>query len=201
MASAPQVILRAPSPSTMVTTALVLAVAEAGCALHMCNDEISPSGRYQATIVEVYDARTTFKGNPPTSTMETCAGSDGLGVGTVLEVQAKGTVSNPGCKVVVADITSAPAQVSLLGPPETQLGVAALKSGGPGFMIAAAHASTPAGDGDLVVDFRTGGASGGIFAMPVPGDLPPVVLDRAFYPAQAPFQRCFDQFVIHLVKE
>ena len=133
--------------------------------------------------------------------METCAGSDGLGAGSVLEVQAKGTVSNPGCKVVAADIAGAPTQISLLGPPETQQGVIVVKAGGTGFMIAGARASTPAGEGDLVLDFRTGGASGGIFATPVPGDLPPVVLQRTFYPKQDPLPRCLDQFVIHLVKE
>ena len=51
MASIPRVTMRAPSPLTVAVTGLVLAMGGAGCALHMCNDEISPSGRYQATII------------------------------------------------------------------------------------------------------------------------------------------------------
>ena len=135
------------------------------------------------------------------NTMETCSGSDGIGAGTVFEVQANGTVTNPACKVVSADVIGVPSQLSLLGQPETQPGVTVVKAGGTGFMIAGARVSTPTGEGDIVLDFRFGGASGGIFATPVPTDLPPVVLQRTFYPAQDPSVRCLDQFVIHLVKE
>ena len=202
MTRARLVVTGAPSPSILLATAgLVLAGAGAGCRVHMCDDEISPSGRYQATIVEAYDAQTTFAGNPPTSTMETCAASDGLGAGMTLEVQATGTVMTSGCKVVAADITGPPAPVSLLGPPATQPGRTRVSSGGAGFMIAGASVTTPVGDGDLVLDFLFGGASGGIFATPVSGALPPVVLQRTFFPAQDPSPRCLDQFVVHLVKE
>ena len=122
-------------------------------------------------------------------------------MGVVLGVQAKGTVSNPACKVVSADITSVPPPVSLLGPPASPFGRDAIKGGGSGFMSAGASVSTPTGDGDLVFDFRFGGAAGSIFATPVPGSFPPVILHRTFFPARDPSQLCYDEFVIHLVKE
>lgn len=166
----------------------------------MCNDEASQSGHYQVTVVEAYDATTTFKGTTLASTRPTCPTSDGLLAGARLEVQGKDTVARGGCKSVVGDIVSTPPEITLQGPPVSQLGTAEAKDG-TDIMVAGAHVTMPAGEGDLVLDLRAGGASGGIFGTPVPGNLPPVILLRTFYPAADPFQRCYDEFVVQMVRQ
>jgi hypothetical protein len=55
------------------------------------------------------------------------------------------------------------------------------------------------GDGDLILGFEIGGGSGGIYATPVPGQFPPVVLVVTFQPTTS--QQCLDEYVVQLVKE
>ena len=78
-------------------------------------------------------------------------------------------------------------------------GTVAAKNGS-GFMTAGAYVATSSGDGDLVLDFGTGGGLGGIYATPVPGQYPPLVLYRSFYPSNLN-QKCLDEFVVQLEKE
>jgi hypothetical protein len=179
---------------------VALAGSGAGCRLQMCNDQIDASARYRVTVVDVYDSQSKFVDPSPIDPAATCGGSDGLAVGTELEVQTHGTASGMGCMVALADVVGSVGAVSILGPPETMAGTNGLKNDG-NFMNAGGHVTLSVGDGDLVLGFRTGGGLGGIYATPVPGQLPPVVLDANFYPDPNLNQKCLDEFVVQLAKE
>jgi hypothetical protein len=195
---------RPPIPETascwaVLALGVTLAGVVAGCRLQMCNDRIDASARYRVTVVDLYNAQSMFTNPDPIGLDNSCAGIDGLAVGNTFELQAHGTVSTVGCMLVLADIVSGVGQATVLGPPETVGGIVAAKKGS-GFMTAGAYVATSSGDGDLILELRPGGGLGGIYATPVPGQYPPLVLDRSFYSSNNS-QTCLDEFVVQLDKE
>lgn len=188
---------RLPSP---IVCALILVFAAPGCVSQMCNDQVSASGRYRVTFVELYDASTHFMSTSPPGSSMPCAGASGLGPGSVVEVKGTGSSSGPGCVSVVADFVSVPDTVHVAGPPTTMLGASRLKIGGAGFLVAGASVTAPGGTGDLVIDLLTGPGATDIFETPVAGQFPPVIAVGTFYSGQ-PVSGCYDEYVVQLAQE
>lgn len=99
---------------------VILALVSAGCHDRLCYDVgIDPNGRYRATVVAVYDAQGTFTYDRSLIVSAgvssgSCAQLDGIGAATSVEFLAKGAVdnSNDNCKLIPADLISAPSQIA-----------------------------------------------------------------------------------------
>ena len=181
--------------------ALAIVGAAAGCTGRMCSDQVSATGRYRVTIIELYDASTDFlrPASPPNP--EACAGASGIRPGDVFEVKGTGDVGGRGCWRVIADFVSVPDSLQLLGPPTTRLGQGRWKNGGAGLLIAGASMTAPGGAGDLLIELLPGRASKDIFATPQPGQFPPAIAVGTLYYSGGPASRCLDEYVVQLAEE
>ena len=183
--------------------ALAIVAAAAGCTERMCTDQVSATGRYRVTIVELYDESTHFVrgASPPTSSMP-CAGASGISPGDVFEVKGTGDVGGRGCFSVIADFVSVPDSLQLLGAPAPSFGQDRWKNGGAGFLVAGASVTAPGGAGDLLIELLPGPGSKDLFATPQPGQDPPTIaVSTLYYYSAGPTPLCYDSYVVQLAKE
>ncbi|HVV52723.1 MAG TPA: hypothetical protein VHO06_23890 [Polyangia bacterium] len=187
--------------SVVLAAGGLLAPTGAGCSARMCNDQIDSNALYQVTVVQAYTAQSTFLDPSPIDPNSSCGASSPIAAGTQFQLQAHGAATREGqsCLVVQSEAVGSVGSVSIEGPPANMFANNILTSS-PYFMTAGGHVTLATGDGDLILGFRTAGGSGGIYATPVPGQYPQVVLDTYFYPATNN-PSCGDEFVVQLAKE
>lgn len=178
------------------------AAAAGGCRVQMCSDELDTQGRYSVKVIDVYGPSGHYLSDIDYEeagyvSPDTCGTNVPPALGDTFELQAYGTYTGVACKVVLADIVSS-GSLQVLGRPMTQQGTNAFHGDG-SIMNGGGQIATSIGEGDLILALSPEGGSGGIFAAPVPGQHPTMVLNRSFYPETAP--GCFDQFVVQLTKE
>ena len=184
-----------------------------GCHDGLCYDAgIDPHGRYRATIVETYNAQSSFTYDPKLNMGSggavSCAGVDGLAAQATLELQASGTVEDPTktCQLITADLTSAPPEIMPGdGSAQSEVAVAAAQVRG-GLIYAAQQATITGCSGGYALDVYYGGNApplSNVFDTPVPGQLPPALLHRIFVPVATSTcaTNCEDNFVIQFSKE
>ena len=187
--------------SVIFAAGVILALTGAGCSPRMCSEQLDPGALYQVTVVQAYTGQSTFLDPSPIDPKASCGASGPIAAVTQFQLQAHGTAIREGgsCLIVQSDVVGSIGSVAIEGP-ATMMFVTNILTSSPYFMTAGGHVTLATGDGDLILGLRTAGGSGGIYAAPVPGQYPPVVLNAYFYPA-ANNQSCGDEFVVQLVKE
>jgi hypothetical protein len=180
---------------------VILALTSAACSPRMCNEQIDPGALYQVTVVQAYTAQSTFLDPSPIDPNSSCRASGPIAAGTQFQLQAHGSAIREGgsCLIVQSDVVGSVGSVAIEGPP-TMMFVTNILTSSPYFMTAGGRVTLATGEGDLILGFRTAGGSGGIYATPVPGQYPSVVLDAYFYPAENN-KSCSDEYVVQLFKE
>jgi hypothetical protein len=171
-----------------------------------CMEVVDPGARYSAKVFDVYDSNSKFRqfqGTDAGTMYDTrCSSLDGIVVGSTLQLQATGQVSNRNdvCYLVTAQITSAPAELSLTGS-SSDSNARNQVSGRDSFMYAMETATLDGCAGVFVVELFNGGNPAGIYATPVEGDFPPALLYDMFLPSTSTCQPCDDLFVTQLTKQ
>lgn len=175
-----------------------------GCQTRLCNAQAdAPS--YSVSVIEPYDASTQFlfRSNsgldlPGTAS---CAGSDWITSGAVLELQAKGEVTNGvgNCNYVRTELVSAPSQITVLGP-SSDASANLMARNGFDFLYSVDQVQIGTCAGILTLELGLGGGAGGIYAAPIPGKDPPVILHRLFQSSDPACGPCGDAFVVQLSK-
>lgn len=187
-----------------------LAVFVLGCHNRLCSDAgIAPNGRYKASVVELYNAQSTFTYDPTIGTgMPSCAQIDGLGPGIPLEMQGIGTVDDHSgtCELIAADLVSLPPQIMPGdGSAVREETYAAAQVSADGLIHASQQVTIAGCAGGYAVNVYAGSSTpplSSVFDTPVPGQLPPAILFRIFVPvANSTCQLCEDNFVIQFVKD
>jgi hypothetical protein len=171
------------------------AAASSGCTDHFCNTEADSSSRYRADILDRYDEQSRYKFSgmsvaDPSST-GTCAGMDGIQDGAAIELQATSESIDHvrGCRYIVADVVGVPQPTVLNGPSSNTI-----RENGNEFMYAVEEVTVGSCTGTLLIEVF-GGTD--IYASPVEGQSPHVILYRAFFPGGVgTCKTCDDNFVV-----
>jgi hypothetical protein len=188
--------------------ALLGAVWAGGCdPTGPCALGIDQMGRYQADVLERYDAQSQFTYDVtiirrPGWPSEPCSGADGIGPGASLVLQATGEMNRRRgfCDSVTADLTATPPEMTVVGPASNQwvrTEFAVALSG----MFSTADVAFGGCTGSMGLGVYDGTED--VFAEPEPGSVPPAVLLRVFAPteqADAACPACYDNFVIRFTK-
>ena len=193
----------------VVLGATVLVV---GCHDRLCYDAgMDPHGRYAATIIETYNAQSSFTYDPKLNMGSggavSCAGIDGLAAQATVELQGSGTVedSTRTCQLITADLTSAPPEIMPGDGSAQREATVAADQLSDGLIYAAQQATIAGCSGGYGLDVYYGGKAlplSNVFDTPVPGDLPPALLHRIFVPLATSVcaTNCEDNFVIQFSK-
>jgi len=157
-----------------------------GCTLSPCSSGPQPSGRYRVTAHEPYDdgGPFTFTSTLSRHSATTrCGGPFGAGVGAQLEFRTTGTAENGNyCTIASAELTATSSpDAALLGPSNDFFTLRQVQSDN-AFFHAAEDVQIGGCRGALAFEVIRGRAPDGLFSTPVPGQYPPVVLDRLFFP-------------------
>jgi hypothetical protein len=176
----------------------------ASCTERRCQEAADPQAAYTASVVDIYDASSKFfiaVGGGSNPAGGSCQGVDGLVPGIALGFRANGEVSAPNdtCLIVTAELASAPAQIGI-GMPSSDTNAGHLARGSNTFMYAVEDVTLGGCSGPMIFEFHSQGGPGGIFGVPVVGQLPPSLLYRLFLPIQATCSLCADNFVVQLSK-
>jgi hypothetical protein len=182
----------------------------AGCQESLCHDAgIDSSGRYKIGVMDLYNEQSAFTYNGSLvvsaggASRGTCAQMDGIGPGVSLELQAVGTVedSTQTCKLIAANLLSAPSQIVQSDPfAQADQSYARNQIQQYALMYAAIGVTVSGCAGGLGLAILPGGPSGA-FAPAVPGELPPALLYRIFTPSSGTCLACGDNFAIQIAKE
>lgn len=172
------------------------------CSEHRCQDAADPHSSYTVALIDVYDSSSKFvvsAGGGSIPSGGSCQGIDGLSPGVALGFQANGEVSVPNdtCLMVTADLTAAPAQIGV-GMPSSDTNAAHLARGSNSFMYAVEDVTIGGCSGPMIFELYSQGGPGGIFGIPMVGQLPPALLYRLFLPTDPACSFCADNFVIQL---
>ncbi len=195
-------------PSRVYSCLLVVIVAclEA-CQPPLCDSQANPGARYHLQLLDVYDASSTFRyvvgssGWSQYGFQGSCLAADGFAPGTEVDLQGTGEVSDVHgiCDYVTAQIVSAPSQLVVTGP-VTDRSANLQAQNNQDFIYSVEEVSVGNCTGTMTLELYGGGGPGGIYATPIVGDYPPVVLYRNFSPSSPSCQPCEDNFVIQLSK-
>ena len=120
---------------------------------------------------------------------------DGIQDGTSIELQATGESDDlrRGCRYIVADVVSVPLPTVLTGPSSNPI-----RENGNEFLYAVESVSVGDCPGTMLIEVF-GGTD--IYAAPVEGQSPQVVLYRGFFPGGVgTCKTCDDNFVVQLSK-
>jgi hypothetical protein len=183
-----------------------------GCDPQRCWEAADPSARYAVDLVDLYNAQSRFKyfpaeGDSYVASGGSCAGIDGVAPGASLQLQATGETDDrsKSCRVVTANLTAAPAALTLSG---SSSNAAAMQDvlGRAGFMYALEDVVVAGCSGTLVLKLFHSLGAGDLYAAPVDGQPPTVILYRLFLPApmstpaSAGCSPCDDNFVVKVSK-
>ena len=171
----------------------------AACTPRLCDERLSPTGRYSAQILDLERENGQFRYNPLWTAVDvdstgSCAGLDGMVVSSSVELRAIGTNDDPNhtCRRIVVSVLSLPSPTVLLSdnpqPP------ARFAPAGPLF----GGADVTIGDCPGQVFLEIFAAAPDPYAAPLPGDDPPAVLYRVFVPSAACLRVCDDNFAVQL---
>ena len=99
-----------------------------------------------------------------------------------------------------AELVSGPSQITVLGPSSDALALR-MAVDGFDFLFSLDQVLIGTCAGILTLELGDGYGAGGIYAAPVPGQDPPVILHRLFQPSDpAACASCGDAFVVQLSK-
>lgn len=184
-----------------------IAVLLAGCHLDPCYQGIDPQARYRIDVQELYTAQGDFTFEISRTRSEGLAVAcpttqDGVGPGSVFELQATGTMNDTtgSCSIGTGEILSAPSSIDLIGPASDWHAKSVGGAGTP-LLYATSDVSLPGCTGSMAFDLLPGDLRNGILATPQPGEVPPVVFYRYFFPTSGSCVECNDNFVIQLAQE
>jgi hypothetical protein len=187
-----------------VATAVAPMLFLLGCQTPLCNAQAdAPS--YGVSVIEPYDSSTQFRFRsnsgldlPGTAS---CAGLDGITSGVVLGLQSTGEIPDGHgiCDYVRAELVSGPAQITVLGPASDGPATWMARNGFD-FLYSVDQVLIGTCAGILTLELGLGGGAGGIYAAPIPGKDPPVILHRLFQSSDPACGPCGDAFVVQLSK-
>jgi hypothetical protein len=184
-----------------------------GCQDRLCYDAgMDPNGRYAATIIEIYNAQSSFtydpKLNKGSGGAVSCAGIDGLAAQAMVEFQGTGTVDDLSrtCQLIAADLTSRPSEIMPGDGSAQREAMFAANQVDDGLIHASQQVTIAGCPGGYGLEVYYGGTAlpfSHVFDTPVPGDLPPALLHRIFVPVATSTcaTNCEDNFVIQFSKE
>jgi hypothetical protein len=163
------------------------AVLLTGCTMSPCSSGPQPSGGYRVTAHEPYDEQSQFTFSPTWSrdidTVSPCGGPFGAGVGSQVEFSTMGAVDAGNyCTVGYAELTATSStDAALFGPSDNHLAYTQVRSDN-AFFFAVEDVQIGTCRGTLAFEVIRGRTPDGLFSTPVPGQYPPVVLYRLFFP-------------------
>ena len=174
----------------------------AGCAARPCDPAIDTNDqRYTVSIAGLYqypgDGQTAGLGDNYVATNVSCQGIDGLVDGAVLSIETIGSepVLNNECRNAVAELLSAPAQITVLGNAQSPPPNFAVDKAG-AVIYSISNVTIGGCAGTLVLEFFAGPQN--LFAPLDSGINPPGVMYRLFYPSDASCTTCQDNLVVRL---
>jgi hypothetical protein len=176
-----------------------------GCKIPLCNPQAdAPS--YRVSVIETYDSSTRFhyqmNSGFEVTDVASCAGSDGIASGAVLELQKKDDVPDfhGTCEYVSAELVSGPSQITVLGLSSDSQAIRMAQNSWD-FIYSVDQVQVGSCAGILTLELGFGdGASRDIYATPIPGRDSPVILRRLFQPSDPACTPCGDPFVVQLSK-
>lgn len=198
--------------SRVASSLVGLLLVSVGCQDRLCRDVgLDPNGRYELTMLEVYDAQSSFKFESVVSgrgwssglSMGRCGGMDGLSPTTTVALQATGTVDNDtqNCKLITANLVSTTGAFTPLRH-STDPGVLAhVRRAGDPPLYGAEDVTAGGCSGSLAFALMGGGASGGILSAPTPGQLPPAIFYAIFLPTSGDCLPCDDNFAVQVARK
>jgi hypothetical protein len=183
------------------------AVLPTACHLDPCYPGIDLQARYRVDVVEAYTSQSSFTYDGTRihqlGVDVACpANQDGVGSGSVFELQATGTMSDTtgSCSIGTAKILSTPSPIELVGPSTSLLASRVAGTGSP-LLSATSDVDIPGCTGSIALVLLPGDLRDGVLATPQPGQLPPVIFYRFFHPTSGSCVECNDNFVVQLTKE
>ncbi len=176
------------------------ALAGPGCSTPPCDTAINPNHqRYTTSIGSLYDINQPHlvSGDSYAGTGASCQGMDGLAEGATLSLETIGSApaDRDSCRNAVAQLTSAPAQVTIVQN-ETSNPTSLSLTKPADVMYALTQVTVGGCSGTLLLEFFAGPDN--LFAPVDGGPFPPGVMYRLFYPTDASCMACEDNFVVHL---
>jgi hypothetical protein len=181
------------------------AVLLTGCTMSPCSSGPQPSGRYRVTAHEPYDEQSQFRFSTALTrsfASARCGGPFGAGVGSQIEFRTTGAVDDGNyCTVATAELTATSStDTVLLGLPDNDVVYLQTRSDD-AFFFAVEEVQIGTCRGSLGFEVLRGNAPDGLFSTPVPGQYPPAVLYRLFFPDPAMDTNCVmcdDAFVAEI---
>jgi hypothetical protein len=157
-----------------------------GCTLSPCSSGPQPSGRYRVTVYEPYNEQSQFTFRSTSSRQSgasRCGGPFGAGVGSQVDFRTTGTVDDGNyCTIAFAELTATSSTDTVLfGPSHNHFVYLQLRSDN-AFLFALEDVQIGTCRGALGFEVIRGYAPDDLFSTPVPGQYPPVVLYRLFFP-------------------
>jgi hypothetical protein len=183
------------------------AVLPMACHLDPCYPGIDPQARYRVDVLEPYTYQSSFtydvtRIHQRGFDMACPTAQDGVGSGSMFELQVTGTMSDTtgSCSIATAEILSTPSPIELAGPVSSSVATGVARTGNP-LLSATSDVDIPGCTGSMALLLLPGDLRNGILATPQPGHLPPVIFYRFFHPTSGGCVECDDNFVIQLTQE